>query len=138
MRTLDVVAVLVVVVVRQAAADRRAREREEHVRDPVDADHVGLDADREHRHPRRAQPGRPAPEREQDGSHPGEEDGEAGDADLDPELGVRRLTRLEVDARSRGADPRVAEPEAERVMDHRPDAVAEVAQVARCRGIARR
>ena len=97
---------------------------------------VGLDADREHRDPRRTEPGRPAPEREQDCRHPGQEDGEAGNARFGADLGVRRLARLDLDARPRSGDARVPEPEAERMVDHGADAVPEVAEVARRRGVA--
>ena len=39
------------IVVRQTAADRNTGERKQHIRNPVHADHVGLHADRQHRHP---------------------------------------------------------------------------------------
>ena len=58
---------------RQPAADRGAGEREEDVGDPVDPDHVGLDADREHRNPGGAEPGRAPPEAGEDGDQPGDE-----------------------------------------------------------------
>ena len=63
---------------------------------------------------------------------------EPDDADVDAELRVRRLAGLDVDARALRDDARVPEAVPLRMLDHRLDAVAEVPQVARGRGLAGR
>ena len=70
------------------------------------------------------------------GEAPRDEEQRAEQARLDPELGVRGLARLRLDARAEGRHAGVARPVALRVAQHRLDPFAEVAQVARRRRLA--
>ena len=112
--------------VRRAHADRRPEAEGE----PVDADHVGLKAEEEHGGEGRGQAGT-ASQRDEQRQHQSDERRRSDEAGVDPQLGVRRLARLDLNARSLRRHARVAEAVALRVAQHGLDAVAEVAPVAR-------
>ena len=121
-----------------------AHEAPHAVGDPRVADHVGLHGESEHGpectgHPgdRRAAAGAGRrDEADQHGETPGEPECGAQQAGLGADLGVVRLARLQLRPGARGGLPRVAKTEALGVVDHRPNSLLQVGEVAPDRRLA--
>ena len=101
---------------RSHAAAPRPGERPDHARDPRHADHVGLQAEREHRGERRRDERRARGSARAAPATTRRRRARRASPVLDAELGVGRLAGLDLDVRARRRRAGVAEPEALRVL----------------------